>query len=292
MESGPSTSRFEESDDDSPPATPLEGYYLQSHLMTPQSSQSTPYYHTPEPDYGCKDQLYSPHLQHLEQHAQDLRSHLERSGTAFHTPPPQHPQHMCEMSPEYLVPQVYPSYYSAPPPHPGFPILPSITSLVSNRHFNAVAPPPLYHLSTGSAAHSYSSPYPSPLNSSVSSPVEDFIASPYAVASPVHHNERPTCAADYASMPIQQLSNSVGLGFNTQIFNRRYSDIAEEVDFQSMAPLSPLDTSFTYRPRRKSSISFPSPSSLPATRTLSHRSSFSSFVTRHIEQMQDDSSMY
>ena len=64
--------RFEyDSDDETPPGTPSDGYRLQSHSMTPGSSYSSYYMALEEPYYKPP---FSPHLAHLEeQDAHNLR---------------------------------------------------------------------------------------------------------------------------------------------------------------------------------------------------------------------------
>ncbi|KAL8283399.1 hypothetical protein RQP46_005809 [Phenoliferia psychrophenolica] len=275
----------EDSEDGSPPTTPPSegGLFLglQSYSMTPGNSHSS--YHT------APSISYSPQLAHLEMHtleqqAQDLRLHLEQRShaeAAYRSPPPpQHSHYMTAVPPTEYHPVQYHDAPYLPPPHPGFPThQPISTPLLSHRHFGASAPPLLRHLAPISSTGMIASPYPSPITSGHPTPFQTPTSSDFSATSlpPTYRTGRRE-SLDFTSMQLESFNHP---RFALDSPTQRIGELDAEYGFSSTDTLGPA---FSYRPRRKSSMSFPSIESLP--RRLSTRSSFSSFVTHHIDQME------
>ena len=236
--------------------------------------------HAEEPTF--KSQIYSPLIDSL-QRRDTIREHLDNeldAERAYLTPPPLHPRHMLEVSPEcpqlILPHQAYASPDISPTPSFAFPVTtsPHLHHLASARHFQHshryhIAPPP-----HRPSQHMYSSPYSNPL------PALAFAGADSYPPSPIVRTRRAssTSALVTPSLPTPGLGISL---MEREEFPRSRSSFNEYIhDFVS--PPSPV------RPQRSTSITFPSASSLPGIGGYVKGLGFSSFVTSHIERMEDD----
>lgn len=249
-----------------PPITPLPKiYHLRSEVMSRKAPQS----------------WSSPG--HLESHV-NIARHSERHARrdAFLTPPPRHSPRMRESTPSCDSPNCFPhehwheatsssnslhemSSHHSPPSSANLPFLPSVAHLFADPHYYPGLTTPDDRLGQPFISACYSAPMPSSEFTDV-----------YDPPSPTFLRNRR--ASSTSALEYAPLANVGDLGIMlAEDGSPRFSEFGLD------EPASPKYGSL--RRRMSSSFCFPG---LPSSLNLNSRGSFSSFVTQHIEEMEND----